>query len=213
MTADTFDPYLILGVPREANADSIRAAYRRGAAAAHPDRDGGSHARMADVNKAYGILSEPTLRANFDAGNGTALPPSVQMQAQQLLLGMVAGVLRAAMASPDADIIDLLRKAVNAQLAGLLSERAQVERQVATLRGRLTRLKGPPQNFIAGVIEGEIGARTVALKQTVEDQRVFEECLEILRAYSYEQTQTLYTSSLLFSAYPGGLTFFKDGIR
>lgn len=42
----------VLGVARTASLDEVRAAYRRAASAAHPDR-GGSHARMADVNRAW----------------------------------------------------------------------------------------------------------------------------------------------------------------
>lgn len=44
----------VLGVPGTVQtADSLRHAYRVAASAAHPDRPGGSNARMAEVNAAY----------------------------------------------------------------------------------------------------------------------------------------------------------------
>lgn len=42
----------VLGVPRHANQDEIKAAYRRLASEHHPDR-GGDAARMAQINDAY----------------------------------------------------------------------------------------------------------------------------------------------------------------
>lgn len=41
----------VLGVPQEADAGAIQAAYRRLSSAAHPDR-GGDAARMAEINRA-----------------------------------------------------------------------------------------------------------------------------------------------------------------
>ena len=52
-------PYEVLGIQPRASDDDIRTAYRRAAKAAHPDRNGGDHARMAAVNLAYEKLSAP----------------------------------------------------------------------------------------------------------------------------------------------------------
>lgn len=42
----------VLGVPRNSRREDVRAAYRRLASTAHPDRPGGSHERMAELNAA-----------------------------------------------------------------------------------------------------------------------------------------------------------------
>lgn len=42
----------VLSLPKDAKRDDVRAAYRRLASAAHPDRPGGSHERMAELNRA-----------------------------------------------------------------------------------------------------------------------------------------------------------------
>jgi hypothetical protein len=42
----------VLGVPRNSTREDVKAAYRRLASAAHPDKPGGSHERMAELNAA-----------------------------------------------------------------------------------------------------------------------------------------------------------------
>jgi cell division septation protein DedD len=49
------DPYDILGVPRGASLDEIKAAYRRACKSKHPDM-GGSHEAMTELNAAYAFI-------------------------------------------------------------------------------------------------------------------------------------------------------------
>jgi curved DNA-binding protein CbpA len=71
------DPYVVLGVSRGATAEEIRGAYHAQAAKYHPDRHPGNPladlagARMAELNRAYELLSDPARRAAFDAGRRT----------------------------------------------------------------------------------------------------------------------------------------------
>jgi curved DNA-binding protein CbpA len=70
------DPYLVLGVARTATAAEIRAAYRSLGARYHPDRHQGNpleelaSAKMAEINRAYEILSDPERRAAYDGAGG-----------------------------------------------------------------------------------------------------------------------------------------------
>ena len=57
--------YDVLGVPRWADINEIRAAYKKRAATSHPDR-GGSDQEFCEVNRAYEVLSNPNLRAEYD---------------------------------------------------------------------------------------------------------------------------------------------------
>lgn len=58
--------YDTLGIKRTATGDEIKAAYRREASAAHPDK-GGTDERMQAVNLAYQVLSDGALKAQYDA--------------------------------------------------------------------------------------------------------------------------------------------------
>lgn len=64
------DLYEILGVPRDADGDAIKKAYRRLARRLHPDvnPDAASQERFKEVSKAYEVLSDPQKRAAYDRG-------------------------------------------------------------------------------------------------------------------------------------------------
>jgi len=60
--------YKTLGVGQTASADEIKKAYRGLARKYHPDvsKETDASARMAEVNEAYAVLSDPQKRAAFD---------------------------------------------------------------------------------------------------------------------------------------------------
>lgn len=60
-----YDYYEILGVSPSASLAEIRTAYRAQAQKCHPDR-GGTHARMIRINEAWRVLSDSTLRPEYD---------------------------------------------------------------------------------------------------------------------------------------------------
>ena len=73
------DPYVALGVARDAEASAIKRAYRRLAQQYHPDRNQGDSAaeeRFKEVSAAYGVLSDPERRKDFDEFGPVALDPN-----------------------------------------------------------------------------------------------------------------------------------------
>jgi len=71
------DYYKVLGVSRDADKKAIKKAFRKAAIKAHPDK-GGSEAKMAAVNEAYEVLSNPELRQRFDNGDDPNDPMAQQ---------------------------------------------------------------------------------------------------------------------------------------
>ena len=77
--------YELLGVPRDADAKTIKAAYRRLTARAHPDRPTGSDGLFVLVTSAYDTLKDPTSRAAYDRAllaGANQPPPAAQRRAE-----------------------------------------------------------------------------------------------------------------------------------
>jgi DnaJ-class molecular chaperone len=67
----TRNPYDILGVPKGAEDENIKKAFRKRAKELHPDRnakDPRAQERFAELNTAYEILSDKDKRHQFDSG-------------------------------------------------------------------------------------------------------------------------------------------------
>lgn len=70
------DFYAVLGVPRTADDDAIKKAYRKLAFECHPDRNPDNPDAMRkfkEASEAYQVLSDPALRTRYDRGDEDVL--------------------------------------------------------------------------------------------------------------------------------------------
>lgn len=77
------DPYSLLGVKRNANADEIKAAWRTKAKSIHPDHnqdDPEAGERFAEIGQAYELLKDPERRKRYDQ---TADPQQTIMERRE----------------------------------------------------------------------------------------------------------------------------------
>tara|TARA_Y100001968_G_scaffold254887_1_gene240901 strand:- start:628 stop:1758 length:1131 start_codon:yes stop_codon:yes gene_type:complete len=77
------DFYDLLGVGRDADADTLKSAYRKMARQYHPDinKEAGAEDRFKEIGMAYEVLSDPQKRARYDqfgeagvSGAGAGMP-------------------------------------------------------------------------------------------------------------------------------------------
>jgi preprotein translocase subunit Sec63 len=122
--------YEVLGIARGAGAEEIRAAYHRLASQYHPDRHEGNpladlaEERLAVVNAAYEVLSDPMRRAAYDRELAAGRPPQVVAPARavpgalKLLLRVVAGFAAVVLLVRLVPVLWRLLEALLAPLAG-----------------------------------------------------------------------------------------------
>jgi DnaJ family protein C protein 3 len=74
--SQTKDYYKVIGVPSDADERQIKSAYRKATKKYHPDKAAAqglnkeeAEKKMASINEAYEVLSDPELRARFDRGD------------------------------------------------------------------------------------------------------------------------------------------------
>ena len=63
------DFYAVLGVPKDADAQTIKKAYRKLARTMHPDHnpgDASAEAKFKEIGEAYAVLSDPEQRQQYD---------------------------------------------------------------------------------------------------------------------------------------------------
>lgn len=77
--AEDRDYYEILGIDKNADADTIKSAYRKLAKKYHPDLhpgDAEAEKNFKEVNEAYSVLSDPDKKAKYDQFGKAAFDPT-----------------------------------------------------------------------------------------------------------------------------------------
>ncbi len=77
--ADKRDYYEVLGLKKGAGDDEIKKAYRKLAMKYHPDKNAGNkeaEEKFKEINEAYGILSNPEKKANYDRFGFAGVDPN-----------------------------------------------------------------------------------------------------------------------------------------
>lgn len=101
------DYYLLLGIPQDADGDTIRCAFRTLARRYHPDAGEGSSAeRFREIVVAYETLNDPTRRGDYDRllRNRHAPGPTAQ-----IVEPLRASPAPEPMLRPDSRVVDAAR--------------------------------------------------------------------------------------------------------
>jgi curved DNA-binding protein CbpA len=126
------DLYAVLGLASDADASTIRAAYRTLARSNHPDVGGDPHA-MIRINEAWRILGNPERRTAYDASIPAAetKPRQYRDGVSVLDFGRYEGWSLSEVAAYDEDYLDWLGRTpagrpYQAEIQVVLSRRASI---------------------------------------------------------------------------------------
>lgn len=163
------DLYRALGIRKNASPATVRKAYRKLAMQNHPDRNPGDDAaaqRLAAVQQAYDVLSDPDRRAKYDA-TGDTTPPESESQRLATLMHVLVPRMEAVLNAlaeagrkiEEEDVVDHMREAVKQTLAKYEKARKQTVTMKAALEASAERF---------GVDDGENLLKRAAQAQAAE---------------------------------------------
>ncbi|MDO8533519.1 MAG: DnaJ domain-containing protein [Xanthobacteraceae bacterium] len=186
-----FDPYEVLGVPRDAAAEVIKRAVRAKAKETHPDV-GGAPGEFDRVKRAQVILLDPKRRRKFDE-TGNADDPDIQSPdhgALTMISSLLAQILADGENDPlKYDLIEVIRNSLRADEKKEAQGLAAAERslvRIAKMRKRFRRKAEGHNVFESMLTFSEIQLREMIAKQAhIKADRA--RALEILAEYNFEK--------------------------
>ena len=200
--------YETLGVKKDATAAEIKAAYRRLARKYHPDvcKEAGATDKIAAINVAYDILSDPERRARYDHGEDVSAAASPEELIRQRALQEVASLVIAAIdGCPNIDMVDMVadmrgavRRSMTPELQAIENIKAKI-RKHEKARNRI-KYAGEGPSMLDAVIASNIEAlgRGIAMHQGKID--LAKAVLDVLEDYEYrhDQMQSAGTQGMSF---------------
>lgn len=169
---EPFNPYTVLGLNRSADAKTIKKAYRKKAAGAHPDMPGGSPEAFAAVKRAYDMLSDEARKRAFDIHGLTddkppQLDDAVLHGALHVLQMELAQVVRTATSVGKLDLLHLMRTKMRNGLEQLTGHMMKTQEQLSNARDLRARFeaKGDKTNFIGQILDREVRDAEEILKK------------------------------------------------
>lgn len=139
------DLYEELGLSRDASQEDIRAAFRKRAAATHPDQPNGDEAQFKRVNHAHLVLSDPEKRERYDrTGSEDTSDPAARTMAKamELLATHFDNLFTMAEFHPELhDPLVALKKLVRMERKDLKNKLGEIELRLKKMGKTIKRLR------------------------------------------------------------------------
>lgn len=172
--------YETLGLQPDATPKDIKRAFRAKSMAAHPDREGGSHEAMAEVNRAYEVLSNPERRAQYDQTGDDKPQASIRDQATGVLADLFAKALE-----HDENVVSVARRSIEGAREEARARLEMIKRKVAALQSRRDkiRVKDGEVNLAHAIIDGQVVQANNQVQQIERHLEIMAEVRKMLDAY------------------------------
>ena len=176
--------YKTLGVDRDATPEQIRAARRKKASSAHPDK-GGTDGQMQDINRAYAVLSDPDLRKRYDE---TGADAPAEPAARQVAMQTFAQILLEVVSRDNVNLVKEVERRSRTAKVNLASQETDARRKITRLEARLKKLRfiGNGIDLVRNTIEGAVADERRKLAQIEQAREVGEIVMELAQSYEDE---------------------------
>lgn len=194
------DPYEILGLPRNASHDAVKAAYRAAARSCHPDthpNDLDATGRFKAVAWAYEVLSDPVRRAHYDETGDPDGPVNIKEEQYKEALGVLQLELEHALVfmhqkgerfAETANMLDLIIEALKRREKDVIDEKQQAINHIRRCKRFSKKFKskdGAP-NILAKIALVPIESLTAKIKQLNLQKQVYRTAIKLARTHSYD---------------------------
>ena len=173
--------YDSLGVPKDASADAIRAAYRKKAQANHPDK-GGDVAKFQAIQTAYDVLSDEKRRSRYDATGETDQGQSVEGQARMYVASLLNAVMQGQADVRFVDVVATMRNQIAIDRNRVEAEKARLGAAVAR---RQEAMKRVTHGVLSDMLDAEIKRLEGMVAQCNAQHGVFDAAEKLLEGQTY----------------------------
>lgn len=180
------DHYATLDIPRDADAATVKRAYRKKASKAHPDK-GGSAEQMALVNRAHDVLSDPARRERYDA-TGSDSDKAPADEAEELLMA----AFDSALDQPEGEFMNAVRRKISGMASQGNATAAEIRAKVRKLEKRRAAIQCKGSRNVADIVIGHhLKQAEKNLRQVDHAIGIAEQALKMLEGYSSDETKAM----------------------
>jgi len=181
------DPYVLLGVERDADDATIKAAYRKVAKSAHPD-SGGDADQFAKLQLAYELLKDPVRRKVFDdTGYDPQLADAKDLKGLLMLETLVNEFILDEREPGSFDPVAAMRRKLTDDILKSRFHILELERHRTRVRKHMDRLGRKPETDVLGsMLRARSQSIADAIRNAETQIEVIEQAYTMLEGYSYE---------------------------
>ncbi|MFD1744374.1 J domain-containing protein [Rhizobium helianthi] len=181
------DPYKTLGVDRDADGASIKAAYRSRAKAAHPDA-GGDVDAFSKLTASYELLLDPVRRKVYDdTGFDPQLTDTKDLEGLLILDALVNDFILDEREPGSFDPVAAMRRRLTDKIVNTRIHILELERHRGRIRHHIDRIGKRPESDVLGrMLNARCDTIADAITKAENEIKTIEQAYSMLEGYSYE---------------------------
>lgn len=208
------DPYKTLGVAKDADATTIKRAYRKRAKKVHPDA-GGTDAEMAALSAAHAILSDPVKRLTYDrTGTVDDEPSQVDANAKGMIAALIDEVLVNHNGAWHVDVVGFMRTRLREAIADTQRQISSVQSRIGQAEKIAARFKTKAgTNLLRDLVEERLRALRAAVAAGDSHIETVKRAQQLIKDQSFEVDAAPAKRDVAFTFVIGGDAGWPSAIK